>query len=121
MIYARCGNCATVVPLWCSGQFMPHMPVQPAATPHGAYCSVCGVLPPVFTCGRCWCRQYLMLEGAALPAMPAGGPGQSVASAVVAPEGAAPSTLRSMLDAFLKSAAAQAGTGFGQQISGGWS
>jgi hypothetical protein len=115
MIYARCGNCTTVVPLWCSGQFMPHMPVAPVVTPHGAYCSMCGVLPPVFTCGYCWCRQFLMIQGAQLPAMQVG-PGQSVAAAIEAPAGASENMLKKPFATFLENVASGVGTALGQRF-----
>jgi hypothetical protein len=110
VLYARCGNCAQIVPLWCTGQFMPHMPVAPVTTAHGAYCSMCGLLPPIFTCGFCWCRQYLVVQGAQNAAAPAIGPGQQTASAIQAPAGASPGMLKSSFAEFLKSFAGGAGT-----------
>ena len=63
MLYAGCSVCQGVTPLWCSGQFMPHMPVPAVATQTGYNCQVCGALPPIFTCTYCWTRQLLYLPG----------------------------------------------------------
>jgi hypothetical protein len=118
VLYARCGNCGQIVPLWCSGQFMPHSPVPAVATPQGAYCSACGILPPIFMCGYCWCRQFLVVQGAQVPATQAIGPGQSVASAVQAPAGASPGMLKDAFAEFLKKAAGEAGSGLGEYLGG---
>jgi hypothetical protein len=76
---------------------MPHMPVAVAATQMGACCQVCGVLPPVFTCGFCWGRQMLALPGAAAaPAQAPGGP-QAFAPVVQAPKDASGNVLEQLL------------------------
>jgi hypothetical protein len=66
MLYVGCGNCRTIVPLWCAGQFPPHAPLPVMAGPYGAYCGMCGPMSPVFTCTICWTRQMLFLPGSAL-------------------------------------------------------
>jgi hypothetical protein len=82
VLYARCAFCGGIVPLWCAGSFMPHAPVAVAATPMGAYCSMCGVLPPMFACGFCGSQQYLVLPGMTPPAPAVPGMGQSYAPVV---------------------------------------
>jgi hypothetical protein len=77
--------------------------------PQGAYCSVCGILPPIFTCGFCWCRQYLLVQGAQAPPMNAMGSGQSVAAAIQAPAGAPPNRIKDAFGEFLKGFAGEAG------------
>ena len=84
----------------------------------GAYCSMCGVLPPIFTCGYCWCRQVLMVQGASPPATQAFGPGQGIAAVVQAPAGATPATAKVALAEFLKNFAGELGKGMGQSVSG---
>jgi hypothetical protein len=88
MLYARCFSCRMVVPLWCSGRFMPHMPQPVAATPMGACCPACGVLPPVFVCGFCWAQQILVLPGTQPFASPVPGQSQPMAYTVTAPPNA---------------------------------
>ena len=111
MLYARCGFCGTIVPLWCAGQFMGHRPVLVVGTPNGAYCSACGILPPIFMCMHCGCRQYLMVQGAPFPAAASIGPGQVVAAAVQASPQASEGTLKSGF----KAMAQEAGRTFGQE------
>jgi hypothetical protein len=105
LLYAGCGNCGAVVPLWCSGQFMPHMPMPVVATPMGAACQMCGVLPQIFTCGNCWTRQFLVLPGAPAPAQ------QNLAPVVQAQPNAAPGKVMDLLkvavDGFSTGAAKQ--------------
>lgn len=114
MLYARCAFCGAIVPLWCSGQFMAHAPVPVAATPMGAACSMCGVLPPIFTCGFCWNRQFLLLPGAPPPAPAYPGATQSMAAVVQAPQNASDSVLR---DAFTEFAG-ELGKGAAQALFG---
>jgi len=87
------------------------------ATAHGSYCPVCGVLPPVFTCNMCWCRQFLVVQGAPAP-MQAFGPGQTYAAAVQAPQGASHGTLKEIFMAALKGAAPVAGEQAAQWVMG---
>ena len=122
MLYARCGFCGGIVPLWCSGQFMPHMPVPVSASPMGATCSVCGVLPPIFTCGFCWNRQFLILPGAPVPDPSLTGTTQGVASVVQAQPGASEGTLKGLFKDIVTSASVEiakraAQAVFGQQGS----
>lgn len=118
VLYARCGFCGAIVPLWCSGRFMPHVPVPVAATPMGACCSVCGVLPPVFTCGFCWGQQLLVLSGAQLPASPVPGANQKFAPVIQAQPGASENALQTGFEQFVKSVAGELGKGVGQAIFG---
>jgi hypothetical protein len=98
VLYARCAFCGAIVPLWCSGQFMPHMPSPVAASPMGAYCSMCGVLSPVFTCGFCWGRQLLALPGAPTPAPAVPGTSPQHAQVVHAKSGASDKVLNKLFE-----------------------
>ncbi len=108
MLYAGCGFCGAIVPLWCSGQFMPHVPVAVAATPMGPTCSVCGILPPIFTCGFCWNRQFLVLPGAPATA-PLAGSSQNWAPVVQAQPGASQHVVMELLK--------EAAGGFGKEAA----
>lgn len=83
MLYAGCSVCRGVTPLWCSGQFMPHVPVPAILTPMGFGCQVCGTVPPIFICTFCWTRQQLYFPGSA-PTAPAPGATQYMAPVVQA-------------------------------------
>jgi hypothetical protein len=87
---------------------MPHMPMPVAATPMGAACQMCGVLPQIFTCGYCWTRQFLVLPGAPVPAQ------QNLAPVVQAQQNASPGAVMELL----KEAAGKFGSGAAQQIFG---
>jgi hypothetical protein len=114
VLYARCAFCGAIVPLYCSGRFMPHMPVPVVATPMGATCSTCGVLPPVFTCGFCWGQQLLYLPGAsAAPQM-----GQNYAAVVQAQPGASDSALKGLFKEFGKGVGGELVKGLTQAMSG---
>jgi hypothetical protein len=118
--YAGCSSCGSIVPLMCAGAFPPHMPMPVQASPMGPYCGYCGPLPPVFTCTICGTMQGLYLPGMAVPqAQRMGMP--LVAPVLQAPPGAPPNQLRSGLKdvalEFLTSAAKQAGTNFGNQMT----
>ena len=116
MLYARCGYCGQIAPLWCAGQFMAHPPQPTMASAQGAYCPVCGVLPPVFTCNMCWCRQYLVVQGAQAPMqLPSG---QTFAAAVQAPQGTSHSKLVDLLYGVFKGAAPFAGEQLAQSVWG---
>jgi hypothetical protein len=120
MLYARCAFCGAIVPLWCSGTFMPHMPMPVAATPAGPVCQACGVLPPVFTCGFCFGRQLLVLPGAQPPAPAFPGAQQTYAPVIQAQQGASESTLKKSFAKFAEGFMNQAGQSaanmmFGQQ------
>jgi len=120
MLYARCAFCGAIVPLWCSGRFMPHVPVPVAATQMGAFCSACGVLPPMFTCGFCWSQQLLVLPGAQPPAPAFAGAQQAYAPVVHAQQGASDVSLKKLFGKFAESFVSEAGKGaanamFGQQ------
>jgi hypothetical protein len=122
MLYARCAFCGAIVPLWCSGRFMPHVPTPVNATQMGATCGYCGVLPPVFTCGFCWGQQLLVLPGMQPPAaMP--GAQQTYAPVVHAQQGASEGSLKKMFGALGEGFMNQAGKNmanamFGQQQFG---
>ena len=90
MLYARCAYCGYIVPLSCSGTFMPHMPVAVEITANGATCPMCGPLPPVFTCPFMH-TQYLYLPG--VSAMPQ--QGYTYAAVVQAQPGASKEQLNS--------------------------
>ena len=96
MLYARCAFCGSVIPLMCSGSFMPHPPVYVAASPMGAFCSMCGVLPPYFMCMTCGTQQYLVLPGTRPPAMPAG-MSQNLAAVVQASPGQSQGSISDVL------------------------
>lgn len=119
MLYARCGFCGAIVPLWCSGRFMPHMPVAVAATPMGAGCSMCGVLPPFFTCGYCWGQQLLVLPGATAPVSRVPGTSQNFAPVVQAQPGSSDRTLKRAFDEFTTRFAGKLGEGAAQAVFGG--
>jgi hypothetical protein len=118
MLYARCGMCGGIAPLWCSGQFMPHVPAYVAATPTGAYCSVCGPMPSIFTCMACGTRQFLVLPGAPVPAPAFPGASQNFAAVVQAEPGASTSTLNNAFGKFLSSAGAAVGEQAAQAMFG---
>ena len=67
MLHAGCGNCGAVVPLYCTGQFMPHLPLYAEAGPMGIFCRCCGPKQPIFTCTMCGMTQVLYLPGALGP------------------------------------------------------
>ena len=114
MLYARCGFCGGIVPLWCSGQFMPHMPIPVAASPMGPACMMGGVLPPIFTCGFCGGRQVLFLPGAPMPAPAFPGQTTNVAPVVQAQQNAPPHVLNDMF----KQLAGNIGTELGKGAAG---
>lgn len=118
MLYARCAYCGGIQPLWCSGLFMPHMPVPVAATPMGAACSACGVLPPVFTCGFCWGRQLLYLQGAPPPAPALPGANQAFAPVIHAPQGASEGTLKNGFNELMRGVGGELGKGLVQAVTG---
>ena len=63
MLHAACSGCGAIVPLFCAGQFFPHMPFYVQLSPMGILCNFCGILPPIFTCTLCGTRQSIYLQG----------------------------------------------------------
>lgn len=122
MLYAGCSCCGAIVPLWCSGQFMPHMPTPAVRIPNGVGCPVCGPLPPIFTCGFCWTRQMLFLPGATPMAQPAvaGAPAANVAPVVEAQAGASKSDVSSLFGQFANGFAKQLGQEAASAIGKRW-
>lgn len=109
MLYVGCSYCRSVVPLWCAGQFLPHVPLPAAASPQGVYCNLCGPLFPVFTCTFCWARQMLFLPGVtSVPSSLCPGPTANIAPVIQAPPGASPSVLSDLFK--------QAASGFLSQL-----
>ena len=124
MLYVGCGNCRSVVPLFCAGRFMPHMPLYVEGGPMGIYCSMCGPLPPMFTCMQCGVTQLTYLSGAALPRqlLLPGAP-STVAPVVRAEPSTSHSELTDLLlkagKTFLEGFAGHAGNQLGDQF-GNW-
>jgi hypothetical protein len=90
MLFAGCSSCRSVVPLYCGGRFMPHVPVPVEPTAMGPTCAWCGPLPPIFTCMVCGTVQGLYLPGMTVPPAQGAGIAPLVAPAVQAPQGASP-------------------------------
>jgi len=124
MLYVGCGNCRAIVPLFCAGRFMPHMPTYVDAGPMGVCCPYRGPLASVFTCLQCGVTQMMYVAGSgfAPQSMPSGGP-STIAPAVQAPAGASGSQLTSLLmsagKSFLSEFAGHAGGQFGDQFGKG--
>jgi hypothetical protein len=118
VLYARCGFCAGVAPLWCSGRFMPHVPVYVEATPMGAACSVCGVLPPAFGCMFCGTQQFLLLAGAPNPGLALPGRSQNYAAVIQAPPNASESVLSKGFSKFMSNVGSEFGKGVVQAMFG---
>ena len=122
MLFTGCSCCRSIVPLYCGGQFVPHVPVPVGATPMGPCCNFCGLLAPVFVCTVCWTRQALYLPGSRF-APPVGVPGlsQYVAPVVQAPMGTGQNQLsglfQSVASQFFKEFAAGFGNQFGQNTA----
>jgi|1186.fasta_scaffold79004_2 hypothetical protein len=106
MLYARCAYCGYIVPLSCSGTFMPHMTVAVEITGNGATCPMCGPLPLIFTCPFMH-TQYLYLPG--VSAMPQ--QGYTYAAVVQAQPGASKETLDSGFGQVLEKVGAGIGKG----------
>ena len=88
---------------------MPHY-IQPMqATPMGAACPMCGVLPPMWTCGNCGTFQLLAIPGAPMPTQNAAGMGQPLAPVVQAPQGSSTSTLLKLFEPMMKGFGESAG------------
>ncbi|MEO8689221.1 MAG: hypothetical protein ABI611_13515 [Solirubrobacteraceae bacterium] len=120
MNYAGCSACGSIVPLMCAGSFPMHPPMPVQASPMGPYCGFCGLLQPVFVCTTCGTMQGVYLPGMAVPqAQRMGMP--LVAPVLQAPSGAPPNQVRAGLKDvaldFLSSAAKQAGTNVGNQMT----
>ena len=121
MLYVGCGFCRAIVPLWCSGQFMPHLPVLVVRGPMGVYCGMCGLLPPFFTCTFCWMRQMLFLPGIAVTPS-AMSPGQNMTMAPVVqvqpgtPENLVPNFINELTAGFAK----QFGSELASMVFRGW-
>lgn len=122
MLYAGCCNCRQIVPLFCSGTFLPHFPMAVAATTFGPECGLCGPLTPVFTCSSCWVTQGLYLPGMTAPQrVPGAGP--FVAPVVHAHQGANSHDLGGQLTDVAREFASEFGQQLGQDVSsmlGNW-
>lgn len=109
MLHVGCSYCRSIVPLWCAGQFLPHVPLPAAANLHGVYCNLCGPMFPIFTCTFCWARQTLFLPGVtSVPSNQYLGSTANIAPVVQAPSGASPSLLTDLFK--------QAASGFASQM-----
>jgi len=126
MLYVGCGNCRSIVPLFCAGRFMPHPPLYVDAGYMGIQCGYCGVLPPIFVCTLCGVTQMAYVSGAPVPQqMMLPGAPNTVAPVVRADAGASGSDVSKLLikaaGAFLEHAAGkwgdQFGTGSGNYVS----
>ena len=123
MLFAGCSSCRSIVPLWCAGQFMPHVPVPVEPSPVGPYCQFCGQMPPIFLCTVCGTRQGLYMPGMAAPPAPAMGAAQLVAPVVQAPQAASHGEIHNLIMSFVREGVSAAGKGFGQQMGqsmGAW-
>jgi hypothetical protein len=116
MLFVGCSSCRSVAPLWCAGQFMPHMPTPVEASPTGPFCRFCGQMPPIFTCMVCGTRQGLLVPGMAAPPVPAGSAAPLVAPAVEAPPGASEGQVHSQLSSFVSDFVSSVGKGVGQEF-----
>jgi hypothetical protein len=115
MLFVGCSSCRSIGPLWCAGQFMPHMPVAAEPSAWGPMCGFCGVMPPYFTCMRCGAVQWMYLVGTAPPqAMPQG---QLIAPVVHAPQGEGQA--RSLIVELVHEAAKTAGGEVGNRLVAG--
>ena len=114
MLYVGCGFCRAIVALWCSGQFMPHVPVLVVRSPMGVYCSMCGPRPPFFTCTFCWMRQMLFLPGSAF-APSAMLPGQNMTMAPVVQ--VQPGTPENLVSKFISEMTAGFANQFGTELA----
>ena len=123
MLYAGCSNCRSIVPLWCAGRFMPHMPAMVEPSPMGPYCAVDGPLPPIFTCMMCGMTQGLYVQGmSAPPSMPMGA--QSLVALAVqappnAPQGQVKGLVAQCASEFVKQFVGGVGSRFGQAAGSG--
>jgi hypothetical protein len=123
MLFAGCSSCRSVVPLWCAGQFMPHMPTPVEPSPAGPYCRWCGQMPPIFMCMVCGTRQGLYVPGMAAPPAPSMGAAPLVAPAVQAPQGASEGQVRGLIMTFVREGLASMGQQVGQDVGqsmGAW-
>jgi hypothetical protein len=121
MLYVGCGNCRSIIPLYCAGQYMPHAATYVDAAAGGAYCPYCGPLAPVFTCMQCGVTQMMYVAGAGFsPQMMAPGGPRTIAPAVQAAQGTSGSQLTSLLlsagKSFLTDFAKHAGGQFGDEF-----
>ena len=91
MLFAGCSNCGSIVPLFCAGRFMPHVPVPVEPSPMGPYCGFCGPMPPVFMCTICGTVQGLYIQGMPTQTLQQPGVGPLVAPVVQTQGSAAPS------------------------------
>jgi hypothetical protein len=122
MLHAGCGNCGAVVPLFCAGQFMPHVPLYAEAGPMGIFCRCCGPKQPVFTCTLCGMTQMLYLPGAGFaPQMMGPGAPRMVAPVVNAHSGAGGNEIKNLLmsagKSFFSEFASHMGSQLGDQAS----
>ena len=116
MLFVGCSSCRSIGPLWCAGQFMPHMPVAAEPSPYGPACGFCGVMSPYFTCMQCGAVQLMYLAGAAPPQAQ----GQLVAPVVQAPQHAGQGDVKHLVMEFVTGVLKGAGDQVGQQAMGAW-
>jgi hypothetical protein len=117
MLFVGCSSCRSIGPLWCAGQFMPHMPLAAEPSARGPTCGFCGVMPPYFTCMRCGAVQWMYLAGTPPPqAMP---PGQLVAPVVQAPQNAGEGQVKGVVSEFVHAVVKSAGDEVGQRAAAG--
>jgi hypothetical protein len=123
MLFAGCSSCRSIVPLWCAGQFMPHVPMPVEPSPVGPYCQFCGQMPPIFLCTVCGTRQGLYMPGMAAPPAPAMGAAPLVAPVVQAPQAASHGEVHDLIMSFVREGVSAAGKGAGQALGqrvGAW-
>ena len=123
MLFAGCSSCRSIVPLWCAGQFMPHVPVPVEPSPMGPYCQFCGQMPLIFLCTVCGTRQGLYMPGMAAPPAPAMGAAPLVAPVVQAPQAASHGEVHDLIMSFVREGVSAMGKGVGQQAGqsmGAW-
>ena len=118
MLYAGCGACRRVIPLFCGGQFFPHMPMGAIPTPFGVGCPMCGITPPVFTCLTCFTTQHLYMQGAPVQVHALQAQGMHVAPVVHAPQGTGEGMLQGMMRDAVKSFAGSFGDSLASKLCG---
>jgi hypothetical protein len=119
MLYTGCSGCGAVVPLFCAGQFLPHMPMYVQSTPLGIVCNICGILPPVFTCTLCGTVQRLYVQGMNFnPQQVVAGGVSRIAPVVQSNANTKESAVKSLLSNAAKSFAGEFGKGVAKQLLG---
>lgn len=115
MLFAGCSSCGSVVPLYCGGKFMPHVPVPVEPSPMGPTCPYCGPLPPIFGCTVCGTIQGLYLPGMTVAPAQGAGIAPLVAPVVQAPQGASPAQVHGGLKEVGLEFVRSVGKGFGEE------